>query len=193
MNPIIDLMIKENNLSKERLKQIFRVMAKKTHPDLVNKRNEFIKLKMYYEEANDFIIKNNQNLNQKNDNIETIFLESLFKFYLLRNCKISNEKLDHILYEIEIYSMEFSYLLRDLITLSTKERNLSQKNKTEQIFICIQYYYHIIKKDTYDTIKLFLSYENNFINKLVNDNLNICIKNIYIWLKEDLEKRGIVN
>jgi hypothetical protein len=55
MNPLIDKLKLEGNLSVERLKRIFRVMAKETHPDLASGASSFVRLRAFYEEALAFL------------------------------------------------------------------------------------------------------------------------------------------
>jgi hypothetical protein len=103
MNSFIQILENENDISIKKLKHIFRIISKQTHPDTKNGNNEsFLKLKIEYDEAYK-IIEEGKYIKGKVLNKEEARAELLKKMY-------------H--FSLKFYTRSADVLLNEMIELS---------------------------------------------------------------------------
>lgn len=111
MNPFLEALRAENNFSLERLKELYRVRCRETHPDLSHKESsEFIQVRKDYEEAM-------ESISSGNIPEETPF-EELLELFAVRGLSRSNaEVLDSMIALLQISAPEGAELFKAYQTL----------------------------------------------------------------------------
>jgi len=189
-------MIKEKNISLTRLKQIYRILAKQTHPDMVKDEKKFRILKTYYEEADIFIRQKHKEIRIAHADNQKKFFDSLERLYIFHNCIDNKTRLDQVVEASASYNVELNELFTILRNEVQRNAYASMTKRYEQLIRCIGYYYYMVHDTNRDTIVQFNSYRDDFSSINRQDSKNEvfyeCIRDMYDWLRSDLVQRGII-
>jgi curved DNA-binding protein CbpA len=196
MNTFIQILENENDVSIKKLKQIFRIISKKVHPDLQNGNNDsFIKLKNEYEEAYKIIeegkYKQYPKLGKEEARIE--LLKNLYQFYL----RVYSRKADMILNDmIRFAGMYDSQIQQTLIiyqsTMYKKHNEWKNDARTyyaHNVFlICIMQFFQCYNENTKLPERIFLGHRQaieGWAENIKKEYKDILLQ-LYDWLKSEL-------
>jgi curved DNA-binding protein CbpA len=119
MNHLLSILRLENKLTQSRLKQLYRILSKKTHPDSENGSDEqFIHLKKEYEEAMDVLSdqdKKNTFLKRNEFKQDPNIRTKILKYLYLYSIKIFSKEAEAILLQLIQFSKSYKQDIYDLL------------------------------------------------------------------------------
>jgi hypothetical protein len=199
MNTFIQILENENDVSIKKLKQIYRIVSKKVHPDIISGSNEaFLKLKKEYEEAQEIIengsYQNTYTLNKEEARIE--LLKHLYQFYL----RVYSKKADIIMndmimlfrmYDVKIQKMIISY--NDIMYKKHAEwKNDARTYYAHNVFlICIMQFFQCYNDGTQLPKRVFLGHRQaieGWSANIKKEYRDILLE-LYDWLKMELDNK----
>jgi hypothetical protein len=196
MNTFIQILENENDVSIKKLKQVFRIISKKVHPDLVNGNNEsFIRLKNEYEEAYEIIAEGkyqqHKKLNKEEARIE--LLKNLYQFYLRIYSKKADMILDEMIRLAGIYDMKVKNCLITYKETMYKKHN-EWKNDARIYYahnvylICIMQFFQCYNDNTKLAERIFLGHRQaieGWAGNIRKEYKDVLLR-LYDWLKDEL-------
>jgi hypothetical protein len=199
MNTFIQILENENDVSVKKLKQIYRIISKKVHPDICNGSNEaFLKLKKEYEEAQQLIEKgeyqHKKNLNREESRIE--LLKHLYQFYL----RIYTKKADNIIIEMinlsGMYDLKIQKMLNRcnevMYKKHTEWKNDARTYYAHNVFlICIMQFFQCYNDETELPKRVFLGHRQAIEGWSANikEEYKDILLQLYDWLRSELDNK----
>jgi hypothetical protein len=199
-NIFIDLMENEDDFSIKRLKQLFRDVSKKVHPDLVQKEDEyFIRVKEDYDEALQLLAKGSlksRKIRKEDARVET--LKCLFLFSIKVFTKQADVLLNRMIDVSKYYDKRIYDLLKRYNTEMYKNRNDWMRKASvyysHSIFVaCIKQLFQYYNMKSNMNHLLFKNYKQAMVGWSYNidEKYEHILNDLYSWLENELDNDRI--